>query len=335
LQGPSSSGKSFVLDRVADLFPPEAVLRATALTTNALYYLPPGSLRHRFVVAGERSRIEDDERAEATKALREMISSGKLTKAVAVARQGSEPETILIEQPGPIAYGETTTLMKVFDEDANRCLLLTTDERPVQTKRIITTLGRRYATGCKGDAERIIAKHHAMQRLLAVEAAPVRVPFAERLAEAFDHGRVEARRAFPHVIGMVMASALLHQRQRQRDADGAILAAADDYQLARHLLAGPMRRSLGGGVSGGAARFLDRLLGWFGPEAEFTRQEARKHETAAQSAIYAWVGELVAAGLVEVVEEARGRQPAKYRLPATGVDAESANPLPPIEIVFR
>ncbi|NMC21990.1 MAG: hypothetical protein GYA33_16410, partial [Thermogutta sp.] len=42
LQGPSSSGKSFVLDRVADLFPPEAVLRATALTTNALYYLPPG-----------------------------------------------------------------------------------------------------------------------------------------------------------------------------------------------------------------------------------------------------------------------------------------------------
>ncbi|NMC19575.1 MAG: hypothetical protein GYA33_04075, partial [Thermogutta sp.] len=335
LQGPSSSGKSFVLDRVADLFPPEAVLRATALTTNALYYLPPGSLRHRFVVAGERWRIEDDERAEATRALREMLASGKLSKAVAISRQGSEPETILVEQEGPISYSETTSMTRIFDEDANRCLLLTTDERPVQTKRIITTLGRRYATGCKGDAERIIAKHHAMQRLLAVEAARVRVPFAERLGEAFDHVRVEARRAFPHVIGMVQSATLLHQRQRQRDADGFILAAADDYQLARHLLAGPMRRSLGGGLSEGASRLLGRMLEWFGPEGEFTTRDAQRKEIGARSAVYGWIGELLHAGLIELIEESRGRQPAKYRLPARGVDPESTNPLPPVEKVFR
>ncbi|NMC22090.1 MAG: hypothetical protein GYA33_16915, partial [Thermogutta sp.] len=274
-------------------------------------------------------------RAEATKALREMISSGKLSKAVAVARQGSEPETILIEQPGPIAYAETTTLMKVFDEDANRCVLLTTDERPVQTKRIVTTLGRRYATGCKGDAERIIAKHHAMQRLLALEDAPVRVPFAERLAEAFDHQRVESRRAFPHVIATVMASTLLHQRQRQRDADGFILAAADDYQLARHLLGGAMRRALGGGVSEGASRLLDRMLEWFGAQGEFTTRDAQRKEIGARSAVYGWIGELLHAGLIELIEESRGRQPARYKLPERGVDAKSVNPLPAVENVFR
>jgi hypothetical protein len=61
VRGPSTSGKSFVVDRVAGFFPAEVLLRATSLTSQALYYFPPGSLRHRFVVAGERSRVQNDD----------------------------------------------------------------------------------------------------------------------------------------------------------------------------------------------------------------------------------------------------------------------------------
>jgi len=71
-----------------------------------------------------------------------------------------------------------------------------------------------------------------MQRMLQPFA--VLVPYAERLADAMGSYRVEARRAYPQVVSMIQASALLHQRQRQIDADGRLLAAADDYQLARH-----------------------------------------------------------------------------------------------------
>ena len=35
VQGPSSSGKSYVIDNVAELFPPEAVIRATQMTPQA------------------------------------------------------------------------------------------------------------------------------------------------------------------------------------------------------------------------------------------------------------------------------------------------------------
>ncbi len=80
IQGPSSSGKSYVLERVASLFPPESVTIATKITPEALFYLKPGSLSHRFIIVGERSRIQDDQNAEATRALREMLSSGKLSK---------------------------------------------------------------------------------------------------------------------------------------------------------------------------------------------------------------------------------------------------------------
>src|SRR5262245_36341890 len=60
VQGATSSGKSHVVERTAETFPPEAKLLATDITQQALYYLPYGSLRHRFVVAGERSRLQDD-----------------------------------------------------------------------------------------------------------------------------------------------------------------------------------------------------------------------------------------------------------------------------------
>ena len=124
---------------------------------------------------------------------------------------------------------------------------MTSDERPEQTRRILATLAGVYAHGAVIDRQRIINKHHALQRMLQPHV--VLVPYAEQLAGAMGSYRVEARRAYPQVVSMIQASALLHQRQRQIDSDGRLLAAADDYQLARHLLGLPMARQLGGRIS--------------------------------------------------------------------------------------
>ena len=84
VQGPSSSGKSYVIRKAVSLFPPEAVIVASQLTPQSLFYMEPGSLVHRFIVAGERSRLENDDTAEATRALREMLSEGRLSKLLPV-----------------------------------------------------------------------------------------------------------------------------------------------------------------------------------------------------------------------------------------------------------
>jgi len=142
-------------EHAAKLFPPEAIITATQLTPQALFYMQPGGLVHRFVVTGERSRLENDDTAEATRALREMLSEGRLSKMLPIKKDG-RPETVLVEQDGPIAYIETTTLTKVFNEDANRCILLTSDETPEQTRRILSTLANVYAHGAAVDRQRII-----------------------------------------------------------------------------------------------------------------------------------------------------------------------------------
>ena len=333
-QGPTASGKSFVIEKVAELFPPEAVVRATQQTPQALFHLPPGSLSYRFIVAGERSRREDDDSAEATRALREMISSGRLSKLIPM-KVGGRIETQLVEQNGPISYVESTTSAKIFDEDANRCLLLHTDERPGQTRRVVDRVAADFS-GCAspGSAQIVIERHHALQRMLV--SWPVVIPYARRLAELFTSDRVEARRAFPQLMSMIQSITLLHQRQRPLNSSNQLVATPDDYQLAHHLLAGPMSRALGGSISEPARRFFDRLVDRSAVGSTFSTTEVSKGETASRRAVTGWLSELAEPGVVEQVEAHKGNKPAVWmltKLTPDDVHGDTSD-LPAIEDVF-
>jgi hypothetical protein len=325
IKGPTASGKSFVINEVARLMPPEAVLIATALTPQSLYYMEQGTLKHRWIVAGERSRnTKEDEVADATKALREMIASGRLSKLIPIKGEAGMT-TVLIEQEGPIAYSETTTRERIFAEDENRLLSLHTDERPEQTRRVITRLAH-DATGAEQmvDTQRIMLRHHAVQRLL--RRRQIVIPYAERLGELIQDERVEARRAFPHLVSMIRTSTLLHQFQRKSDMRGQLIATPDDYALARKLIHGSLTRLLGCGNSPAARRFYERLRKWKLHE-RFTTTEARQFEKHSKPTVWEWLRELAEAGLLRVVEDGRGRKPAVWEIvPESVADVRSVLP---------
>ena len=252
VQGSSASGKSYMIDKVSELFPPECKIVASAMTPQALHHMEPGSLRHKFVVAGERSRLENDDRAEATRALREMLSGGRLSKLMP-SKSGGEIVTKLIEQDGPIAYVESTTLTHIFDEDLNRCLLVHPDETSEQTKRILVT----ETSFDEDQREDVRQRHYAMQRLLRRFA--VKVPYQRSLAELMPHDKVETRRLFPMLLAIVRASALLHQWRREDLGDGVLVATEDDYATAYQLLRKPISEALAGTVSDAVQSYFDWL----------------------------------------------------------------------------
>jgi len=269
------------------------------------------------VVAGERSRIENDDRAEATRALREMLSAGRLTKMMP-AKVDGEIQTVTIEQEGPIAFVESTTSARVFEEDANRCIMLSTDER----------------------GPRIAALHHAAQRLL--ERRTIVIPFAGRLAEVLEvfADRVECRRAYPMLLALVQASALLHQRQRKTDQDGRLIAEPADYGIAARLLSGPLARTIGESLSDPARRFLDRLLAEVDDPVDplpvpFTGKDVRRRLKIARSTVSGFLSELEDKGFLDPAETAAGGRgrPAKSWKP-TGRDGEDVDVLPPVEELF-
>jgi DNA-binding transcriptional ArsR family regulator len=234
--------------------------------------------------------------------------------------------TQLIAQDGPIAFTETTSLATIFDEDANRCLLLQTDESPEQTKRILKSIADGQA-GIRPDAQRVILMHHTIQRMLP--CLPVVAPWLHRLADAFTCDRVEVRRAFPQLLAMIQASALLHFKQRQRDGNGAILADANDFHLARRLLSKPYSQALGGGLTDAARQFFEKL-----PRDEvFLVKDIAKRTQVSKSSVAKWVSELNDAGAVEIAEPGRGRQPHKWR--RTGQTPEAGIVLlPSADVIF-
>lgn len=333
VHGSSSSGKSYVLETVNSLFPPEAKAEATQITPKALFHLPPGSLEHRWVVAGERSRNEGNRSAEATRALREMISSGKLRLLVPRKRDGVYV-TEVIEQEGPIAYTESTTLTQCFAEDSNRMLILNTDEHTQQTQLVIEQLGKTYSNGnAKAEKDRVIAKHHAAQRML--KQHDVVVPFADRLASRFPVNRVEARRGFPQLMSMIQAMCLLHQFQRETDENGRLIATEADYRIARDLLLKPLRRLLlQERVSDTAAGFLERLKQRFQVDENFTATQAARGEVKQQRRVEQWMEELREAGLIQRLEASRGQRPATWQL-SSGPDVlDEHSVLPTVEDIF-
>lgn len=305
VQGKSSSGKSYIIDRIAELFPPFAMIGATQMTPQALFHMPPGSLVHRFIVAGERSRLQNDERAEATRALREMLSSGKLTKLI-TAKIDGKFVTDCIDQQGPIAFIESTTKNHIFNEDANRCLMLHTDDGNEQTRRVNQYMAKRHRYGViEHQIDSIVERHHALQ--LHLESMNVKIPFAERLADLFPSERVELRRAFPHLLSMIEAVTLLHQYQRDRDAEGCLFATPDDYHLARCLLIQPMAKVYGAGVSDHARSFHEQLRSVF--VGQFNSNEAQKLSIFAKSTVHIKLNELHEAGLLRIVKPGKGTQP--------------------------
>ena len=73
----SASGKSFLVDTVRKLIPPEDVIAVTSLSDQALNYLPEGELLHKFLILGEAVHSETIEHQ-----IREMLSGHQLSRMV-------------------------------------------------------------------------------------------------------------------------------------------------------------------------------------------------------------------------------------------------------------
>lgn len=238
--GASASGKSYMIETIAKMMPDEQVIHAHDITPEALHYLPENSLVHKIVIAGERiedKRAKNGKAEDNTKALREIIASGKLSKMLTVKDKDGNHVAKIIEQKGPIVYLESTTSTTIHDEDATRLLPLITDESSRQTESIIDAI-KKDAVGIAKDkiaVEKILSKHKTAQRLLKQYA--VRIPFADSLNLPYDV--VSTRRAFPQLISFIQAIALLRQYRKQIENKNGIEfinADSSDYEIAFNLI---------------------------------------------------------------------------------------------------
>ncbi len=328
IQSSSAAGKSTLADAVLGLVPEEDRVSFSAITGQALYYVGEHDLAHKVLAIAEHEGA-----TRAAYALKLLISDGRL----AIGTTGKDPTsgrlaTRTYHVAGPVALVITTTQTELDPELANRCLVLSVDEEPAQTRAIFAAQRRNASlAGLTGrpDGEDIVRRHHVAQALLE----PLHVVVPETLASPMSRATVRARRDHMKWIGLVSASALLHQHQREtgtvaRDGEQVAYVIADERdaalgsELFAHLLGeaelelAPQSRRLLDHL-GDLTRRLARERDVDETAVRFTRRDVIDHT--------AWTAHQVRARLAqlcdhELVLARRGSQGRRY-------DYQLADPL--------
>lgn len=210
IQSSSAAGKTTLMDAVLGCMPPEEVVRYSAITGKALFYIAePDALKHKILAISEEQGAE-----QATYSLKLLQSEGKLS----IASTGKDPHTGRHESQeyhveGPIMPVMTTTSPEVDEELQNRCIVLTADEDREQTRaihqrqRAAQTIDGLLATR---EADQIQRVHQNAQRLL--RTLLVANPYAEQLT--FLDGKTRMRRDHMKYLTLIRTITLLHQYQR-------------------------------------------------------------------------------------------------------------------------
>ena len=210
IQSSSAAGKTTLMETVLGCMPPEEVVRYSAITGKALFYISdPSALKNKILAISEEQGAE-----QATYALKLLQSEGKLS----IASTGKDPHTGRLESQvyhveGPIMPVMTTTAPEVDDELQNRCIVLTADEDREQTRAIhqrqreAQTIDKLLATH---EADDIYRLQQNTQRL--VQPILVANPYAEHLT--FLDAKTRTRRDHMKYLTLIRTIALLHQYQR-------------------------------------------------------------------------------------------------------------------------
>jgi DNA primase catalytic core len=270
----SASGKSFLVDTVRKLIPPEDVIAVTSLSDQALNYIPDGELLHKFLILGETVHSETIEHQ-----IREMLSGHQLSRMVAVKDEKTgEMATRTLSSQVIVSAIMSSTSHEINPENASRCFLVNADESGEQTARIHALQREKYTLSRYFDRlhtiPRIIARHHAAQRLLR----PLLIvnPFAEHLD--FPRSLIRMRRDHERFVDLIACVCFLRQYQKEpkrcRDPQTGreleyVECDIEDYRVAYGIMTG-------GVMSSTYAEIPRAMAAFYGELRELFRGRARE-----------------------------------------------------------
>jgi hypothetical protein len=239
VKGPSSGGKSFLVEKVLELFPPSAYHALTAMSQKALAYSEE-SLSHRYLVIFEAAGLGSDF---SQYLIRSLLSEGRIRYETLENIKGKwTPRTI--EQEGPTGLIITTTKASLHPENETRMLSLEINDSKEQTSKILRA-------GARGEnADNVdLSPFLQIQERVEKEKLQAVVPFAEKIAAGCDNTVLRLRRDFPMVLSLIKAHAILHASQRSRDDQGTVIAEIDDYRAVYDLVADKVAQAAARSVS--------------------------------------------------------------------------------------
>ncbi|NJN28512.1 MAG: hypothetical protein HC819_22325 [Cyclobacteriaceae bacterium] len=231
--GASGTGKTYLQEKVSDLVPEEDKISGTAISENALYYAQSLNLAHKLFI------IEDLEGAgNILYALRELQTKRMISKMVTQKDSKGHLKTEIVTVRGPICLTATTTKERLYEDNANRCLLIYLDGSKAQQEAIMDDQRKRSA-GKINKREQQEIKEFLRDMQALYKPIAVRNPYAEQLripATVFKPLRTNS-----HYLAFIEGITFCHQYQRSVSTDGQtgekyISTTIEDIELANELM---------------------------------------------------------------------------------------------------
>jgi hypothetical protein len=207
VKGPSSAGKSHITEQTLRFFPESAYFVLSGMSERLLAYIDE-PLAHRHLVVYEHAGLSSDY---ASYLLRSLLSEGRISyMTVEKTGRGMQPRHFKVE--GPTGFITTTTALNLHPENETRCLSITINDSPAQTKSVLM----RIAARCEESPD--YTRWHALASWLEHAEHRVSIPYAIALAERIPPVATRLRRDFTTVLTLIEAHAVLHQASRARRA---------------------------------------------------------------------------------------------------------------------
>lgn len=230
--GASGTGKTYLQEKISELIPKQHKVSFTASTENALYYVGKTDLKNKLIL------IEDMDGANSVLyVLRELQSKGYVSKIVPMKDSKGNMKTILLEVEGPICLSGTTTKERIYEDNANRCLLIYLDNSDTQQQSIMQ-YQRLLSAGKINKAEEESTKELLQDLQLMLRKINVVNPFADKLI--IPESVFKPLRTNAHYLQFIEAITFIHQYQREVKKDNQgnpyIETTLEDIVLANALL---------------------------------------------------------------------------------------------------
>ena len=236
VKGPSSGGKSILIEIILKFFPKHAFYYLTSMSDRVLAYSNE-PLKNRMLVVIEAGGISGET---GNYLIRSLLSEGQIRhETVMKTPEGLQP--VLIEKDGPTGLILTTTKAALHPENETRMLSINVTDSKEQTAKVLLALA-------EGKIEVDLKPWHALQTWLDHSVHKVVIPYSKELAILVPPIAVRLRRDFMTILNLIKAHAILHQRQR-KISDGSIIADLQDYAAVRDLVSEIISDGIGASVS--------------------------------------------------------------------------------------
>jgi DNA primase len=262
--GASGTGKTYLQEKISELIPEQDKIEITILSENAFYYFDRKELKHKLVL------IEDmDGAKDVLYPLRELQTKQYVIKTVPIKDSKGNLHTVRLHVEGPICFAGTTTQERLYEDNANRCLLIYIDNSH-EHRELIMEYQRKLSAGKVNMKEENELKEFFKDMQSVLKPIKVRNPYAEYLK--LPEYVFKPLRTNAHYLAVIETITFYHQYQRevktdQKTGEQYIETTIEDIEWANKLLK-DILLAKSDELSGECRGFFERLKRWVKAEGK-------------------------------------------------------------------